>query len=194
MVDEVNTQKPANGEDTGTQTGADNKVQTKVQTFDDILSNKEYQAEFDRRVAKAIGTAKAKWGEDFEKQLEDKIEEANKLAKMTAEEKTRFKREKAEKELQSRIADVTKRELKATAKEQLSEEGLPTELAEALIYTDAESCKASMDAVKKAFNAAVSAAVNEKLKGSVPKGAKKKPDYDSMSDEEYYETKFKKQE
>lgn len=30
-------------------------------TFDDVLADKEYQAEFDRRISKAITTAKAKW-------------------------------------------------------------------------------------------------------------------------------------
>jgi len=32
-------------------------------TFDEILEDKEYQGEFDRRVAKAHTTAKAKWQE-----------------------------------------------------------------------------------------------------------------------------------
>ncbi len=40
-------------------------------------------------------------------------------------------------------------------------------LAEILNYTDAESCKSSM-AVEKAFQEAVEAAVEEKLKGGKP--------------------------
>ncbi|MFR1309625.1 MAG: hypothetical protein ACLSCO_12630 [Gallintestinimicrobium sp.] len=35
-------------------------------------------------------------------------------------------------------------------------------------YTDAESCKSSMAAVEKAFQEAVEAAVEEKLKGGKP--------------------------
>ena len=63
-------------------TGAeDESVGTKKenQTFDEVLSNKEYQAEFDRRVQKAIETAKTKWQEinDAEKS------EAEKLTKRT---------------------------------------------------------------------------------------------------------------
>lgn len=173
----------ANGAGTqNTQTGAESAVQS----FDDILKNKDYQSEFDRRVAKAIETAKGKWQEDFNGTLETKIAEAQKLAKMTAEEKAKFEKEKAEKELQTRIAEVTRRELKAEAKEELQHDGFPAELAESLIYTDAESCKKSLEAVKTAFNAAVEKAVNDKLKGSVPKAGKGAVDFDSMTDEEYY--------
>lgn len=35
--------------------------ETKSITFDEMLGNKEYQAEFDRRIHKAIQTAKIKW-------------------------------------------------------------------------------------------------------------------------------------
>lgn len=41
-------------------------------------------------------------------------------------------------------------------------------MAEILNYTDAESCKSSMAAVEKAFQEAVEAAVEEKLKGGKP--------------------------
>ena len=37
------------------------KPEPAPQSFDDILKNKDYQAEFDRRVQKALGTAKEKW-------------------------------------------------------------------------------------------------------------------------------------
>ena len=63
-------------------TGAEESVGTenKTQTFDEMLSNKEYQAEFDRRVSKAIETAKAKWQEinDAEKSEADKLAKMNK--------------------------------------------------------------------------------------------------------------------
>lgn len=50
----------------------------------------------------------------------------------------------------------------------LSDEGLPVELAEVLNYTDADACKKSMETVKKAFQTAVEKAVDEKLKGGKP--------------------------
>lgn len=45
-------------------TGTENKTQT----FDEMLKNKEYQAEFDRRIQKAIKTARAKWQTENEEQ------------------------------------------------------------------------------------------------------------------------------
>lgn len=67
----------ANGGDNGNPTGA----VTGKQTFDDILSNKEYQAEFDRRVSKAIETAKSKWQGEQDTTLDEKINSAIKTAK-----------------------------------------------------------------------------------------------------------------
>lgn len=133
-------------------------------SFDDLLQDKNYQAEFDRRVQKALGTAKEKW----EALMDDKLSEADKLAKMNKEEKAEYLRQKQEKELKDREAAITRRELMAEAKNTLAEKKLPVGLAEVLNYTDAESCNKSMATVEKAFQEAVQAAVEEKLKGGEP--------------------------
>lgn len=133
-------------------------------SFDDLLQNKDYQAEFDRRVQKALGTAKEKWAA----LMDDKLSEAEKLAKMNKEEKAEYLRQKQEKELKDREAAITRRELMAEAKNTLAEKKLPVGLAEVLNYSDADSCSKSMEAVEKAFQEAVQAAVDEKLKGGMP--------------------------
>ena len=56
----------------------------------------------------------------------------------------------------------------AEARNTLAGDGLPQELAEVLNYTDADTCKKSMETVKTAFQEAVEAAVEEKLKGGKP--------------------------
>lgn len=135
-------------------------------SFDDLLkNNKDYQSEFDRRVNKAMETARAKWDE----QKKAELTEQAKLAKMTADEKAQHEREKQEKQLQEREAEITKRELTASAKEALIEKGLPPELAVVMNYTSAETCKESLDAVETAFKAAVEKAVNDKLRSPAPK-------------------------
>lgn len=134
------------------------------QSFDDLLKNKDYQAEFDRRVQKALGTAKEKWTA----LMDDKLSEAEKLAKMNKEEKAEYLRQKQEKVLKDREAAITRRELMAEAKNTLAEKKLPVGLAEVLNYADADSCNKSMAAVEKAFQEAVQAAVEEKLKGGTP--------------------------
>ena len=137
------------------------------QSFDDFLKNGN-QAEFDRRVNKAVETAVGNAREKWELLTNDKLSEAEKLSKMTKEEKAQYLAQKQEKELADREASITKRELMAEAKNTLTEKKLPLGLAEILNYTDAESCKYSMAAVEKAFQEAVEAAVEEKLKGGKP--------------------------
>lgn len=110
--------------------------QSQPQSFDDLLKNKDYQAEFDRRVQKALGTAKEKWTV----LMDDKLSEADKLAKMNKEEKAEYLRQKQEKELKDREAAITRRELMADAKNTLAEKKLPVGLAEVLNYGDADSC------------------------------------------------------
>lgn len=135
-------------------------------TFDDILkNNRNYQSEFDRRLSKALETAKEKW--ETEKQAE--LEEAEKLRKLNADQKARYEQEKTEKKLAEREAAITKRELTATAKEILAEKGLPAELSGILNLTSAETCTESIETVGKAFNLAVEKKVNEQLRGTPPK-------------------------
>lgn len=139
-----------------------------TQSFDDILKNPAFQSEFDKRVAKALETQRTKLSADFEKKIEDTKTEAEKFAKMNADQKAQYEKEKKEAELAKRESEITKRELTATAKETLAEKGLPTSLSSVLDYTDAEKCTASIEAVEKAFKEAVEKAVDERLKGGKP--------------------------
>ena len=133
-----------------------------------VLKGEGNQAEFDRRVQKAINTAVTNAQEKWKAMTDDKLSEAEKLSRMNKEEKEQYLRQKKEKELSDREAEITRKELQAEAKNTLSEEGLPIELSEVLNYTDADACKSSMETVKKAFQKAVEAAVEEKLKGGKP--------------------------
>ncbi len=151
----------------GADDGQDDGKDGNEPTFDDLLKG-GHQAEFDRRVQKAIDTALTKQKTKYEALMNDKLSEAEKLAKMNKEEKQEYMQKKHEKELEEREANITKRELMAEAKNTLSEKGLPVSLAEVLNYADAETCNKSIEAVEKAFQDAVSAAVEEKLKGGNP--------------------------
>lgn len=135
--------------------------------FDDLLKG-GHQAEFDRRVQKAINTALANAQEKWKALTDDKLSEAEKLSRMTKEEKQDYMQKKHEKELAEREAAITRRELAAEAKNSLAEKKLPVELADVLNYADADTCKASIEAVERAFQKAVETAVEEKLKGGNP--------------------------
>ena len=140
---------------------------TEPPSFDDLLKN-GHQAEFDRRVQEAIDTAVGKAQEKWQALTDDKLSEAEKLAKMNKEEKAQYLAQKHEKELADREAGITRRELMAEAKNTLAEKKLPVGLAEVLNYTDADSCNRSIAAVEKAFQEAVEAGVQERLKGGTP--------------------------
>lgn len=151
---------------TGGATGSENGGETK--TFDDILKDKAHQSEFDKRIAKSLETAKAKWETDAQKKIDDAKTEATKLAKMTADEKAKHEEEKRISELEKREKDITTRELKAQAYETLASKNLPKELIDTLSFINAEQCNKSIEAVEKAFQTAVEKAVNDKLKGGNP--------------------------
>lgn len=150
------------GADEGSNTGAS---ENNTPSFDDVLGqNKDYKAEFDKRVKEALQTAQIEW----ETQQQEKITEAEKLKKMNANEKAKYEQDKRSKELDKREKDITTRELKAQAYETLAEKNLPKELIDTLNFSDAEACNASIEAVEKAFQNAVKKAVDDRLKGSKP--------------------------
>lgn len=149
-------------------------------SFDGFLAQEGNQAEFDRRVQKAIDTAVSNAQQKWQALTDDKLSEAEKLAKMNKEEKAAYMQQKKEKELSDRESAVARKELMAEAKNTLAEKKLPAGLAEVLNYTDAESCNKSIAAVEKAFQAAVEAAVQERLKGGEPMKKAPESDADSM--------------
>lgn len=170
----LNLQHFADGGDGGTGdpgTGGAAGGGNETKSFDDILKDKTYQSEFDKRIAKSLETAKAKWEADAQKKIDDAKTEAEKLAKMNADEKAKFEEQKRIAELEKREKEITTRELKAQAYETLASKNLPKELIDTLVFTDAEQCNKSIEAVEKAFQTAVEKAVNEKLKGKeIPNG------------------------
>lgn len=141
-------------------------TETKPTTFDDFLKGEGNQAEFDRRVQKAIETAKNKWQEinDAEKS------EAEKLAKMNKEQKLEYEAQKERKEKEEALARLNAYELKDQALDIAKEKGLDVSL---LNYFDfktikAEEINSKLDEISSAFNKAVEKAVNERLKEDAP--------------------------
>lgn len=149
----------------GDEDGNNEDSNGKKKTFDEILTDVTYQAEFDRRVQKAINTAIKKQKQEWQSSLDDKLTEAEKLAKMTKEQKAEYMAQKKEKELNEREAELNRKELKAEAKITLTEKKLPASLSELLDYSSADNCNKSIEALDKAFKEAVDAAVQDKIKG-----------------------------
>lgn len=140
-------------------------------SFDDFLKQEGNQAEFDRRVQKAIDTAVTNAQKKWKDIHDDKLSEAEKLAKMTNEEKAAYRMSQMEKELNAFKEKDTLAEMSKTARKMLSEDeiNIPDELLAHLVSTDAEDTKQAVQAFAKLFKDAVQDAVKDKLKGNPPK-------------------------
>ena len=79
--------------------GAETTVKTDTERFEDLLkSDGKLQGEFDRRIQKAIETAKGKW----EQNLTVEQDEAKKLEKMTQAQRDSYLLRKKRRSLKSR--------------------------------------------------------------------------------------------
>lgn len=135
------------------------ETKPEAKTEPEVKEGKTFsQEEVDRMISERLSRQ--------QKKFEAEKEEAEKLAKMNAEQKAKYEAKKREDELAARETAVMKRELKATAYDILAEKNLPRQLAEILDYSNADACNASIDAVAKAFNEAVTSAVDERLKSN----------------------------
>ena len=141
-------------------------------SFDDFLGQAENRAEFDLRVQKAVNTAVTKAQEKWQALTDDKLSEAEKLAKMTKEEKAEYKNRKLEKELADLKRQNSLSEMSKTARKMLADEeiNIPDELLAHLVSESAEDTKTAVEAFTKMYKDAVQAAVKDALKGNTPKG------------------------
>ena len=118
----------------------------------------------DAEVDEIINKKFAKW----KKEQEAEQSEAKKLKSMNADEKTKYNQDKRQAELDKREQEIAKRELMAEAKSILNERGLPVDLAGVIDLTDADTVKASIEAIGKQWEQAVQKGIADKLKGTQP--------------------------
>lgn len=121
--------------------------------------------DIDARIAKALESQMEQITASINSQLKDAVSEIQRFSSMSPEEQSNYAQQQKTDDLARREADITRRELYASAKDTLASRGLPAGLAEVLNYTDEDSMNASIATVEKAFNEAVHAAVAERLRG-----------------------------
>ena len=140
--------KPGDGKDP-----AKKDEPAKTPTFAEMLKDKGFASDLDKHVAKAITTAKTKWDEE---------------AKLTEAELAKKRQAESEEKLSKREAELAARELRADMLAEISKRSLPHALIDAVSLADADTAVKSLDALEKAYRAAVDAGVTEKLKGTPP--------------------------
>ena len=131
-----------------TPSGADKQTEPAPRTFTQ------------EEVNKIISERQKRW----EKKAADDKAEAERVAKMTAEQKARHEQEKREKAIAEREEQLTRRERTATAAEELRKLGVPTELLAAVDISSDEVIIESAGKVAKAFNDAVNAEVAKDIR------------------------------
>lgn len=121
----------------------------------------------DADLDKIIGKKFAQWQE--KKQRE--VEEAEKLAKMSEQEKAEHQRDELQKELDALKKEKALSEMSKTARKLLAEKNITVsdELLSMMVTTDATETKTAIDSFAKLFEETVENAVKERLRGEVPK-------------------------
>lgn len=165
--DEGNTSGAGQGEGSG----ANTPNNTEPLTFDEFLKQDDNQAEFDRRMTKAVNTAVANAQDKWKKLTDNKLTEAEKLAQMSREERAEYRSKQLEKELASYKEREAVAEMSKTARKMLSDSGISIsdELLSVMVTTDAEETKNAVEGFINAFNEAVEAAVKDRVKGNPPR-------------------------
>lgn len=175
------------------------KPQTDTQTEPQTEPQQERmftQAEMDAAIANRLSRYKRDEDKRIEEAKQIARSEAEKLAKMNAEQRAEHDRQEAERaakareeEITRREAELTRRELKATAMDELAKRKLPGGLLDILNYSDADACSASIATVEKAWRECVQQGVNERLAQSgvsLKTGTGNQPDPDKMTDDEWF--------
>ena len=121
----------------------------------------------DEDVDKIIEKKFAEW----QKKQEKKVSEAERLSKMTAEEKAAERMKALEDKLRGYEVAAARTEMTKQARAILADKNIHADdaLLANLIAEDAEATKASVESFISLFTAAVEKAVKEKVKGDTPK-------------------------
>ncbi len=165
-----------------------------VMTLDEILEDKSYRAEFDRRMTKAQETAIANAKIQWEKEQADKVAESKKLADMDELQKKDYEIETLKKELSKRDQDKQASDLRVEAIKQASEKGIPVEVMSELNYKNetAESINKKIEVYTKAFQTARTNAIENYSKESAPQTGDNIQPESNKTGYEKFEEKFNK--
>lgn len=139
------------------------------QSFDGLLrTSKAFQSEFDRRVSKALETAKAKWAEAQE---QEKVEAAR-LSEIANRERQKEREELKQEweKFHTERAQFESERMERAAEHLLSEQQIPTSFAHWLKADTTEETEARVKEFAKEYKESLNGLITERLKGSPPKG------------------------
>lgn len=159
--------------------------ESKTMTFDEVLaSNKEYQSEFDSRLAKSNKTflenEKVKWEKEYTERLEREKSEAEKLAKMSTEQQLNYKIKQLEDELTESKNRINASDLKDATSNILLERGIPSSYLKMFDFTKetADTINAKVEMLSNIRTEDLQESLNRTLRQSSPRYVKQEDDDD----------------
>ncbi len=134
------------------------------------------QDEVNKIIAERLTKEEAKTEQKIKDIIAKERSEAERLAKLSAEDKQKEEQAKKEAQMSEREKKLALREMSIEAKTIMTSKELPVELANFILDADADKTKTNIETLDKVFKKAVADAVTEKLKGNVP------PDFSRSND------------
>ena len=173
----MNLQLFADGDEGGENSNLDgeqageNGDQEEDQSQEDKTYTKEeleamLQAETDRKVTKALETAKQKWQQEEQK----KVKQAEELAKLTEQERTNREFEIQKQAFEEEKQKFEMERLALEAEKTLVGKNLSIEFARFLVAVDADQTHENISNFEKLYRKDLEKAVDDKIKGRTPKG------------------------
>lgn len=138
--------------------------QPKTFTEDEVKA--QVQAEADRRVSKALETAKVKWAEEEQA----KVKQAEELAKLSEKERLAKELEIQRNEFEQEKSKFQRERLTLQTEKDLINKNLPPEFAELLVSENAEKTLEKINMFEASWQAAIERAIDDKVKGRTPTG------------------------
>lgn len=118
------------------------------------------QRETDKRVTEAL--------KKQERKSQEKIKEAERLARMSEEEKFKYELEQREKNIAEKEQALSLMENKSEASKILADKGLSLDLVDFIVTNNADVMMANIKTLEKAFKQSVTAEVEKRLRSNAP--------------------------
>ena len=126
------------------------------------------QEEVNEIISKRINEINTKNKANTEDAVNKAIAEYERKAKLTQEERDKEERSKRELALKEREDNITLRERRLEAQEELRKNNVPIDLVDFVVTLDADKTKANIEALVKTYNKSVEDGITAKLKGNPP--------------------------
>lgn len=167
--DQINQSSENAETETAEEQGEEEKTYTQAEV-DEMLKDRLTQDEVDKIIDKRFAREKEK--------AEKEKKEAERLSKLSAEERAKEESKKKDDEIASLQAKIDRYNLERDTIDRLSEEGLPTEFKSFLMRENAEETNEAIKSFKDIYQKEVQKEVEKRFKGKTPSGSGATPKAD----------------